>query len=541
MLLALSICAGRHTASGRGERWLAVSSAHPVTMVSRLGRSTTLATSVKAARENTTPQIKLIAAKLDSRSLETKCRARNGTPMREAVEYAAKTRVAGLCHGEVVSARPIRPHPPPRCDPDEAGHSPAQSASVPLPPRAKSDLVAPVLVRPRHWVVSTRSATSDARWMSRTRTSAESRPMRSSRPPYDTAPPPPAPSSRTTRTPPPPTGHTAAPPPPPPPPPIRIYGSAMTATRGRRRATGTPTRGCAAASASGSSRRFGQRSMMALSANRASILATWAPEAVVAAEAGAPGGRRRGGRGRRRQGSRTWPRRGSPTPPPPTPCPPAGIVTPRISTSRVASRATISTEVSQRSVSSTAHGTNDAIGPDALVAIALREQRHEHVADQAEGRFGAGRRQQAQEADHLLVRESFTVDLACHQAARSRLRPDCGAVPGPPAGGSRAAPSTPRIARGHVLREADDLDRPLLEAAGSLLFGTSIRCATTCTGKCSVNCVTRSARLATGGDPIEELVDHRLHHRRHRLHVLRHERRLHERARAACAPCRPSR
>jgi hypothetical protein len=51
-----------------------------------------------------------------------------------------------------------------------------------------------------------------------------------------------------------------------------------------------------------------------------------------------------------------------------------------------------------------------AIGAHALESVARRQQRDQHVADQAERRLGAGRDEEAKEAHHVFVAQALAVD-----------------------------------------------------------------------------------------------------------------------------------
>lgn len=53
-----------------------------------------------------------------------------------------------------------------------------------------------------------------------------------------------------------------------------------------------------------------------------------------------------------------------------------------------------------------------AVGTDAFIAVALRQECHEQIADQPEGRLGAGRDEEAEKAHHLFVVELLPVDGA---------------------------------------------------------------------------------------------------------------------------------
>ena len=100
----------------------------------------------------------------------------------------------------------------------------------------------------------------------------------------------------------------------------------------------------------------------------------------------------------------------------------------------------VSSGGSHRTASSIACGISDAIGANGVELLGVGEQPEQQVPQRAVGGLDAGREQQAQEGEDLLVGELLAVDLGLREAADqvvARL------VAGAPRGSGRSTPAAP--------------------------------------------------------------------------------------------------
>ena len=107
-----------------------------------------------------------------------------------------------------------------------------------------------------------------------------------------------------------------------------------------------------------------------------------------------------------------WPHRASASP-----TSPPGSAPRRARCLGVATRVIISSGASHRTASSIACGMQRPIGADRVELIRIGEQPEQQVAQRAVRGLDAGRKQQPQEREDLLVRELLTVDLGLREAA----------------------------------------------------------------------------------------------------------------------------
>ena len=96
---------------------------------------------------------------------------------------------------------------------------------------------------------------------------------------------------------------------------------------------------------------------------------------------------------------------------------PAFTSTPSTTVSRVAVRMIVSSGGSHRRPSSIACGISVAIGAQRVELVGVRQQTEQQVARRAVRGLRAGREQQAEERDDLVVGEALAVELGLHEHA----------------------------------------------------------------------------------------------------------------------------